>query len=49
MSSEAEEASDEEIREWELAQARRAGRYDDGTTSTATRKSYIPIPSECHF
>lgn len=32
-----------------MAQARRAGKYDDGSNSKPAKKAYVPTPSEHSF
>ena len=39
---EAESDSDEDTKEWEEAQARRAGRWEDEKPSTTTKQAYVP-------
>ena len=47
--SEADEESDKETREWEIAQAKRAGGYDDGSNGKPAKKLYVPTPSKSLF
>lgn len=43
---EAEDEDDEEVREWEEAQARRAGRYEDDIPDQPAKQGYRPAPSK---
>ena len=43
---EMEDEDDEETREWEMAQARRAGGWQDEVPEKVEKPSYRPTPSE---
>ena len=43
--SEAEDDDDEETKEWEMAQARRAGNWEEEVREKHLKKGYKPTPS----
>ena len=43
--SEADDQDDEESKEWEMAQIRRAGKYDEEKPEVAVKKGYVPAKS----
>lgn len=42
-----EDEDDEETREWEMAQAKRAGGWQDEQPEKVEKKGYRPTPSKC--
>lgn len=47
MDSEADDEDDEESKEWEMAQIRRSGRYDEEKPEVVVKKGYVPAKSGC--
>lgn len=44
-----EDDDDEEMREWEMAQVKRAGGWQSEEQEKPAKPSYQPTPSEHHF
>jgi GC-rich sequence DNA-binding factor len=44
--SEAEDEGDEETKEWELAQVRRAGNWEEDAPLKPAKRGYVPAPSK---